>query len=89
MQISLLAPQALVGFIDALAYMAVAPSIIFYVLELGGTKDQYGIILSAFSFASFCSKPFLVNAIADHCILSLFSMTDFASPLFQNEGLLV
>lgn len=41
------------------SHMVVAPSIIFYVLENGGTKEQYGIILSAFSFASFCGKPFL------------------------------
>jgi ceroid-lipofuscinosis MFS transporter 7 len=39
--------------------MVVAPSIVFYVLENGGTKEQYGIIVSAFSFASFCGKPFL------------------------------
>lgn len=37
--------------------MAVAPSLIFYVNEVGGTKEQYGIIMSAFSFASFCFKP--------------------------------
>jgi ceroid-lipofuscinosis MFS transporter 7 len=39
--------------------MVVAPSIVFYVLENGGTKEQYGIILSAFSFASFLAKPFV------------------------------
>lgn len=39
--------------------MAVAPSIVFYVLNNGGTKEQYGFILSAFSFASFCAKPIL------------------------------
>jgi ceroid-lipofuscinosis MFS transporter 7 len=41
------------------SYMVVAPSIVFYVLENGGTKEQYGIILSAFSFASFLAKPFV------------------------------
>jgi MFS transporter, ceroid-lipofuscinosis neuronal protein 7 len=50
---------ALVGIVDAVSYMVVAPSIIFYVLQAGGTKEQYGVILSAFSFASFCTKPFL------------------------------
>ena len=51
---------ALAGTVHAICYMIVAPSIIFYVTEeAGGTKDQYGIILSAFSFASFCVKPFL------------------------------
>lgn len=50
---------ALVGLVDAMSYMAVTPSLIFYVLEVGGNKEQYGIIMSAFSFASFCAKPFL------------------------------
>lgn len=50
---------SIVGLVDAISYMVVAPSIIFYVLELGGTKEQYGVILSSFSFASFCAKPFL------------------------------
>mmetsp|Transcript_30559 Transcript_30559/g.50462 ORF Transcript_30559/g.50462 Transcript_30559/m.50462 type:complete len:500 (-) Transcript_30559:258-1757(-) len=50
---------ALVGVVDSVSYMVVAPSIVFYVLENGGTKEQYGIILSAFSFASFLAKPFV------------------------------
>ena len=50
---------SVVGLVDAISYMVVAPSIVFYVLQQGGTKEQYGIILSAFSFASFCTKPFL------------------------------
>ena len=48
---------SLIGLIDAISYMAVAPSLIFYVQELGGTKEQYGLIMSAFSFCSFCLKP--------------------------------
>jgi MFS transporter, ceroid-lipofuscinosis neuronal protein 7 len=55
----LLLPQAFVGLVDAISYMVVAPSIVFYVLGLGGTKEQYGIIVSAFSFASFLFKPVL------------------------------
>lgn len=55
----LLLPQALVAVVDSMSYMVVSPSIVFYVLGLGGTKEQYGIILSAFSFASFAAKPFL------------------------------
>jgi MFS family permease len=55
---------ALVGLVDAISYMVVAPSIVFYVLENGGTKEQYGIILSAFSFASFAFKP-LVGFLSD------------------------
>lgn len=50
---------ALSGLVDAISYMVVTPSIIFYVLENGGTKEQYGLIMSAFSFASFCTKPVL------------------------------
>ena len=39
--------------------MAVAPSLIFYVLQVGGDKEIYGLIMSIFSFASFCGKPLL------------------------------
>jgi len=47
------------GVADAISFMVVSPSLIFYVLKQGGTKDQYGLIMSSFSFASFCAKPFL------------------------------
>jgi ceroid-lipofuscinosis MFS transporter 7 len=57
--IGLLAPQAFVGLMDAISYMVTAPSIIFYVLANGGSYDSYGIILSSFSFSSFCFKPIL------------------------------
>ena len=46
---------ATINFIDAISYMAVAPSLIFYVLNLGGTMSQYGLLMSTFSFASFSS----------------------------------
>lgn len=55
----LLLPQCLVGLIDALSFMIIAPSLIFYVRSMGGTKEQYGAILSVFSFASFTFKPVL------------------------------
>lgn len=48
---------SVVGLIDSISYMAVSPSLIFYVLKLGGTKEQYGLIMSTFSFASFSAKP--------------------------------
>ncbi len=48
---------SLIGLVDSISYMAVAPSLIFYVLQVGGNKEMYGIIMSAFSFASFCGKP--------------------------------
>jgi len=48
---------AIVGIVDSISYMVVAPSLIFYVLENGGTKYSYGIIMSVFSFSSFCFKP--------------------------------
>ena len=55
----LLLPQALTGLVDSISFMVVSPSVIFYVRALGGTKEQYGVILSAFSFASFLCKPCL------------------------------
>lgn len=45
------------GIVDAISYMVVTPSLVFYVLKNGGTKAQYGLIMSAFSFSSFCTKP--------------------------------
>jgi hypothetical protein len=41
----LLLPQALVGLVDSISFMIIAPSLVFYVLQQGGTKEQYGIIL--------------------------------------------
>ena len=46
-----------VGIVDAISYMLVTPSIVFYIQQNGGSIDQYGIIMSAFSFSSFCTKP--------------------------------
>ena len=54
-----------VGIVDAISYMLVTPSLVFYVLQNGGTKDQYGLIMSAFSFSSFCMKP-IVGWWSDH-----------------------
>jgi MFS family permease len=48
---------SVIGLIDSISYMAVSPSLIFYVLELGGSKEQYGLVMSTFSFASFSAKP--------------------------------
>jgi ceroid-lipofuscinosis MFS transporter 7 len=48
---------ALIGFVDSISYMAVGPSLIFYVLQVGGNKEMYGLVMSAFSFASFLGKP--------------------------------
>jgi len=55
----LLFPQALVGLVDAVSFMIVGPSLIFYVYQAGGTKEQYGTILATFSFSSFLFKPVL------------------------------
>jgi len=49
----------IVGIVDAISYMLVTPSLVFYVLQNGGTHMHYGIIMSAFSFSSFCTKPFI------------------------------
>lgn len=54
-----LAALAVIGLVDSISYMVVSPSLIFYVEQCGGTKEQYGLILSVFSFASFCAKPIL------------------------------
>jgi ceroid-lipofuscinosis MFS transporter 7 len=54
-----LVPLVLVGLVDAISFMVVSPSLVFYVLQLGGTKEQYGLVLSVFSFASFTFKPIL------------------------------
>jgi hypothetical protein len=32
----LLVPQALVGLVDSMCYMVVAPSLVFYILAAGG-----------------------------------------------------
>lgn len=56
-----LLPQMIVGFLDAVAFMVVAPSLYFYVSEKGGTKEQYGIVLTAFSFSSFLFQPLLAR----------------------------
>jgi len=37
----------------------VSPSLVFYVLESGGTLRSYGMLLSVFSFSSFVFKPVL------------------------------
>jgi len=61
-----LAVLALISLVDSISYMAVSPSLIFYVLEQGGSKEQYGLIISIFSFASFATKPvygFLVDQV--------------------------
>ena len=56
---SALVVQAAIGLVDAISYMVVAPSLVFYIRQVGGTKEQYGFILSVFSFASFAAKPVL------------------------------
>ena len=51
---------ALAGLVDSVSWMVVTPSLVFYVREeLGGSKEAYGLALSAFSFCSFLTKPVL------------------------------
>jgi MFS family permease len=52
-----LAVLLFINFVDAVTYMAVAPSLIFYVFQVGGNKEQYGLMMSIFSFACFLGKP--------------------------------
>lgn len=54
-----------VGIADAVSYMVVTPSLVFYVLKNGGTTEQFGLIMSSFSFASFCTKP-IIGICSDH-----------------------
>jgi len=49
----------IVGIVDSISYMLVTPSLVFYVIQNGGDQQQYGLIMSAFSFSSFCTKPFI------------------------------
>jgi Na+/melibiose symporter-like transporter len=63
---SLLFPLCLVSFMDAISFMIVAPSLIFFVIDiLKGNKEWYGIIMSSFSLASFITKPIL-GYVCDH-----------------------
>lgn len=58
--IHLLLPLSFLGLIDSISFMIVAPSLVFYAIDvMNGTKEQYGIILSTFSFSSFLFKPIL------------------------------
>jgi MFS family permease len=50
---------AVLGLVDSISFMIVAPSLAFYVEKLGGTQEAYGFILAVYSFASFCGKPIL------------------------------
>jgi len=45
------------NFLDTIGYMALFPSLIFYVRQLGGTDDQYGLILSVAAITGFCFVP--------------------------------
>jgi Na+/melibiose symporter-like transporter len=63
---SLLFPLCIVSFMDAISFMIVAPSLIFFVVDvLNGNKEWYGIIMSSFSLASFMTKPIL-GYVCDH-----------------------
>lgn len=37
---------ALINIFDSVSNSVVGPSLIFYVTEMGGTKEQYGLIMS-------------------------------------------
>lgn len=45
--------------VETLSMTMVVPSLLFYVMQNGGSKDHYGLIMSSFMFASFCVNPFL------------------------------
>ena len=50
---------AYIQFVDSISVMVVLPSLVFYVKQVGGTINDYGIILSFFSLSSVISKPIL------------------------------
>ena len=53
-QVRVLVLLSVLCFFEMVGYMAITPSLIFYVEDLGGTHTQYGLILSACSLSSFC-----------------------------------
>ena len=53
-QLRVLVLLSVLCFFEMVGYMAITPSLIFYVEDLGGTHTQYGLILSACSLSSFC-----------------------------------
>lgn len=44
-------------FLDMIGYMALMPTLIFYVREVGGSESQYGTIMAGSSFGSFLMMP--------------------------------
>lgn len=62
-------------FLECVGYMAVMPSLIFYVRELGGSDEQYGLILASANFSSFLMMPLYgswVDALGNKYRLPLF-----------------
>lgn len=47
----------LMSFLDMVGYMAIMPSLIFYLRELGGTDEQYGLVLALPSLFAFVMMP--------------------------------
>ena len=47
----------IMGFLDTLGYMALMPTLIFYVRAVGGDESQYGSIMAANNFSAFLMMP--------------------------------
>mmetsp|Transcript_11351 Transcript_11351/g.17402 ORF Transcript_11351/g.17402 Transcript_11351/m.17402 type:complete len:526 (+) Transcript_11351:163-1740(+) len=83
-----LAVLALIGLVDSISYMAVSPSLIFYVVQLGGSKEQYGLIISTFSLASFAAKP-IYGSFVDRAAQSKFRLIYLISFVLSISGALI
>lgn len=54
-----LLPLVATMLIDSVSYSVIAPSLIFYIKQQGGSQHDYGITLASFSLAAFLTKPLL------------------------------
>lgn len=52
-------PFSIINALGSVTNIVLGPSLVFYVLENGGTKEDYGVVLGAYSLASFAAKPFI------------------------------
>ena len=48
----------LINITDAITNSVIAPTLIFYVRDMGGTKEQYGLIMSASYLAGIVTMSF-------------------------------
>ena len=61
---------AIINIVDSITSAAVTPTLTFYVSMLGGTKEQYGLVMSVGSLASLFMMS--VYGLWVDCVLSVF-----------------